>query len=439
MSLLHCPTINNPFDYIVIGFVMKVFAPMTGLFISCQIADAFFGILSWFFIIKGVVKIPEEMCLPFGKEYQLLFRFFLLLCIIMIIRGYLIDYPFQWISLSGMINFHLFMPTYIICYFMPLTTLIPLKYINFRLILNFAVFFSIVSFLLAFFFRDQILTASTLGAIGLEEESVDLVKGQDLAFFGVFSFMSLLYFYLPSKKWKICMFGLFVTFFLMVLGGRRGSTMLFSILILASFYFFTLSQPKLVKWSFRIILTISLIIIGYYLIHSSIMSFILERGMEDNRTAVEEAMLEQMTFLEKLFGQGLNGRYYYPLLLDDHLNGWRYGIETGFYNLVLKGGYLLAFVYIVLLAIPAFKGLFKAENLFCKAGGFYIIYSLFCLWPFGHLSFDLSFLFIWIMVTCCMDNEILHMTDDEIKQKFFYNLEETHEDNIDEVHSDRVS
>lgn len=422
MRSQHRPKNYNPFDYIVIGFVMKVFATMASLFVSYQIADAFFGVLCWYFIIKGVMMIPEKMRLPFGKYYQLLFRFFLFLCIVMIIRGYLIDYPYQWISLSGMINYHLFMPTYIICYLMPLVTLIPIKYFNFRLILHFAVFFSFATFFLAFIYRNQILTASTLGAIGLEDESVDLVKGQDVTLFSVFSFVPLLYTYLPSRKWKICMFGLFVTLLLMVLGGRRGATMLFSILILATLYFYTQSQTKLAKWSFRIVLPVLMTTLGYYLINSSIMSFILERGMEDNRTGVEVAMLEQMSSFDKIFGQGLNGRYYYPLLLDDHLNGWRYGIETGFYNLVLKGGYLLAYVYILLLAVPAFKGMFKSRNLFCKAGGFYIVYSLFCLWPFGHLSFDLSFFFIWMMVACCMNKEILGMTDFEIKKKFFYNL-----------------
>ena len=60
-----------------------------------------------------------------------------------------------------------------------------------------------------------------------------------------------------------------------------------------------------------------------------------ERGFENNRTLIDESMLQQMTQIELFFGKGLNGRYYLPLLDDDYLGGWRYGSETGFYNLVL--------------------------------------------------------------------------------------------------------
>lgn len=58
--------------------------------------------------------------------------------------------------------------------------------------------------------------------------------------------------------------------------------------------------------------------------------------MEDTRSGVDEALLNQMSDTELFFGKGLNGRYFYPLSNEDHLNGWRYGSETGFYNIVLK-------------------------------------------------------------------------------------------------------
>lgn len=130
-------------------------------------------------------------------------------------------------------------------------------------------------------------------------------------------------------------------------------------------------------------------------------------------------MLRQMSDMEMIFGKGLNGRYYCPLSEDDYLNGWRYGIETGFYNLVLKGGYLLAFTYILLLLIPAIKGIFKSKNWFTRIGGFYILFSLLSLIPFGILSFDVQFLYIWMMVSVCMNQQIRRMSDSEIKQQFF--------------------
>ena len=134
---------------------------------------------------------------------------------------------------------------------------------------------------------------------------------------------------------------------------------------------------------------------------------------------MDESLLSQMTDLDMIFGKGLNGRYYYPLLEDDFLNGWRYGTETGFYNIVLKGGYVMAFTYILLLLIPAYKGIFQAHNILCNAGGFFILLSLFELYPFGWLEFSLKFLAIWMMVVLCMNPNVRNMSDLQIKQQFF--------------------
>lgn len=62
--------------------------------------------------------------------------------------------------------------------------------------------------------------------------------------------------------------------------------------------------------------------------------------MEDTRSGVDKALLQQMSDIELIFGKGLNGRYYYPLSNDDYLGGWRYASETGFYTLILKGDIL---------------------------------------------------------------------------------------------------
>lgn len=414
---------DNPFDYIVLGFIIKFLGTIAGLVVSYQIADALFGMFSWILIIKGFSKIPGKLHFPFGKRYQLLLSFYLFLCLIMIIRGYLIDYQYPWISYLSFINIHLFTSTYWICYLMPFAALIPLRYFNFRLMVNYSIIVVVITVVLFAIYYKQIVLASAIGAMGMAKDAVDLVQAQDVAFYGLFAFLPLFCYFIPKRKWQINMLGLFIMALLMVLGARRGGSMLMVILFLASLYFYTQTKSSGAKFRNRILIIFIILVAGYYLINSSLTAYILERGLEDTRSGVEEAVLQQMDTFELIFGKGLNGRYYYPMNDKvDHFDGWRYGVETGFYNIVLKGGYLMAFTYILLLAIPAYKGLFKSKNLFCKAGGFYILYSLFSLWPFGILSFDLSFLFIWMMVSCCMNRKVLKMSNEEIKKYFFYNL-----------------
>ena len=306
---------------------------------------------------------------------------------------------------------------------MPLATLIPLRYFNFRLVVNYSTLFVFITIILAVVYQEDIMTASMYEARDMKLEAMDLVKANDVAFYSRFAFVPLFFIYLPRKKWWTNMLGLGLVVLLMIIGARRGATMLMTILFLISFYFYTLTKQNGFRQILQVLICIVLVMTAYLLLQSSLTGFIQERGMEDTRTLVEDAMFKQMDTFDWIFGKGLNGRYYCPLNLDDdYLKGWRYIVETGFYNLVLKGGYVFAITYVLLLAIPAYKGLFKSRNLFCKAASLYIFHSLFSLWPYGLLSFDLKFLFIWMFVVCCMNDEVRNMTDVEIKESFFYDI-----------------
>lgn len=412
---------DNPFDFIVLGFMMKLLGRIAGLFISYQIADAVFGFISWILIIKGFSLIPGRLRFPFTGSYRMLLKFYLFLCIIMIIRGYMIDYNYIWFTTVGAINYHLFQPTYIICYLMPFAALIPLRYFNFRIMLSYAEVIVLLNIVLLYVFRQEVMQASLYGAMGLEIEE-DMITADSLSICSTFGFLALFYRFLPVTKWRIALLSIIITFVCMVVGARRGGTALFSLMLCGALYFYTSTKKGFIKWFIRLIVVLVVIVAIYYMTQSAMASFLMERGMEDTRTKVEEAMLSQMNTFELIFGKGLNGRYYCPLRDFDYLNGWRYIVETGFYNIVLKGGFLMAIVYCLLLFIPAYKGMFKSNNLFCKAAAFFIFYHLISLKPFGILSFDLSFLYLWMFMVCCMNNRVRAMSDEEIKQHFFYNV-----------------
>ena len=398
---------------------MKLFGDVLGFFISYRIADSVFGVISWFLIIKGFARIPCKLKFPFTGGYQILLYFFLLQCSVMIVRGYINDYGYIWFSTFGVINYHLFQPTYILCYLMPFVAFIPIRYFNFRLMLNYSIIFTFTTLALSVVFSKEILNSSFQMAAGGDKGEV---IAENVSFYGPFAFLTFLYYFIPKKKWQINLIGLIVTIVLLVVGARRGGIALNTLLLIGALYFKSRSKSKS-QGFLNFVLSASLIaIFAYFILESKLSSYLLERGMEDTRSYVEEMMFSQMSTTDWIFGKGLNGRYYCPLVEDDYLKGWRYGIETGFYNLVLKGGYLLAITYVLLLFIPAYRGLFKSKNLFCKAGGFYMIHSLISMWPFGILQFKLNFFVIWMMIVCCMNNEVLRMTNEQIKNKFFGNI-----------------
>lgn len=411
---------DNPFDYIVLGLIIKEFGNLAQLFIHYHISDALFGAISWLLILRGIYLIPGKLRFPFKGGYKFLVKFFLLLCGIMIVRGYTDNEGYAWFTTIGAINYHLFMPTYILCYLIPFTALIPIRYYNFRLFVSYSVIFIIVTICSFVIYYPEIIRTSMMEAAGITLENA--ISASTLSYCTAFTFLTLLYLYLPQKKWSLNVIGLITCLLLMVIGGRRGGTLLNTIMLVGALYFYSDVRKGFSKFLTRSVLLIALVISVAIIFRSDMSSYIIERGMEDTRSSVEEALLDQMNQFDLIFGKGLNGRYYCPLKEDDYLNGWRYGIETGFYNLVLKGGYLLAFTYIIILAIPAYQGLFRSHNAFCKAGGYYMVWHLISLKPFGILTFDLRFFFLWVFIVCCMNKTVRRMSDEEISRQFFYNL-----------------
>lgn len=410
---------KDPFSQIAFGFMVHLLARIALEITQNQIIYAFIGLIGWYFIIYGFTKFKAVWKVPFKRKYRFIFYLYILLCIITIIRGYLIDYPYQWISLQGLINFHLFNPIYILPYLMPLIILIPVRYYNFKLLVKYSVFISVITLVLFFIFNKEIVASSGRQAAGLSKDG-DYGLGSFIAqFYANIAIIVLLKKYTTSKIWLLNSWTLLTSIVINLITARRGSVAISASLFLFNIYFYILT----IRAKYRIISIIgvlALIITCVTYFHDNkALAFIKERGLEDTRSGVDKALLNQMTTTDLIWGKGLNGRYYYPLLEDDYLKGWRYGSETGFYSIILRGGYVMVILYIFLLAYPAFLGIFKSKNLFCKAIGFYILLSLIELYPFGLLSFNLKFMIIWMGVLFCYTNKIRRMSDYQIKKYYF--------------------
>lgn len=410
---------KDPFSQIAFGFMLHLLAKIALETTQNQLIYAFIGLIGWYYIIGGFTRFKTVWRVPFKKKYRFAFYVYILLCIVTIVRGYLIDYPYQWISLQGLINFHLFNPIYILPYLMPLIILIPVRYYNFKLLVKYSVIISVITLALFLILNKEIIASSGRQAAGLSKDG-DYGLGSFIAqFYANIAIMVLLRKYTTSKIWLLNSLALLISITINLIAARRGSVAILTSLFLFNIYFYILT----IRTKYRIIsmigaLTLIITCTAYFYEHKAL-AFIKERGLEDTRSGVDKALLNQMTPTDYIWGKGLNGRYYYPLSEDDYLKGWRYSSETGFYSIVLRGGYLMAILYILLLAYPAYLGIFKSKNLFCKAIGFYILLSLIELYPFGLLSFNLKFMIIWMGVSFCYANKIRRMSDYQIIKYYF--------------------
>lgn len=409
---------SSPFNSIIAGFALHAFGNLINGILGSQIVLAILCTIGWYFIIKGFVNIKKNFQLS-GIE-AIIYYLYVSICIVMIIRGYLIDYGYQWISLKGFINYHLFSPTYILPYIMPLIAYVPIRYYNFKSFISISTHFAFLTLFLFIIFAPKILSESIQIVAGFNGENG--YGRQIAAFYICFGFSTLCMLYIKKKIWIINMIALLASLLIYLIGARRGSSLITACLLVYNIFVYINYTDGIKKYSLIIISIISLLIGIIIFNHSSAFSYIRQRGLEDSRSAVDEALLSQMSTSEKIFGKGLNGRYYFPVIEDDITNpwkGWRFGSETGYYNIVLKGGYLMAWCYILLLLIPALKGIFNSHNLLCKSGGFYIILSLLELYPFGWLSFNMKFLIIWMLIVLLNNQKIRNMKNQDIYYNFF--------------------
>lgn len=409
---------QKSFGIIIWGFFFHLLGQVVVAVTGNDILQAIVCTVGWYFIIKGFLRLKWMRLRTLSETwYQGLIFLYLIVCVIMIMRGYLIDYRYQWKSWQGMINFHFFTPTYILPYLMPLIVFIPCQYYNFRPFIKCSLIVACISIVLFVIFFNDIIYAASMSLMGNDDFNA---TGASLAhIYMPVGFAVLCQRFISKKVWIINSIGLILTLLIYAVAARRGATVISACLFLFNLYFYINSKSQAAKIIAVILSTVIIVCAFYFFMTSDMFAYIQHRGMTDTRSAVDDALVNQMSDWELVFGKGLNGRYYFPLRQDDYLGGWRYGSETGFFNIVLKGGYLMAILYIILLAYPALTAILKSKNTLCKALGFYIILSLVELYPFGWLSFNLKFLIIWMGIALCLNKVTREMSDRQIYEYYF--------------------
>lgn len=405
---------NRGFLKLFVGFMFFYIAWTIPLLFMAKMdmVTAFFCCVGWFFLIKGYVLLSPYLHNPFSGFYKLIYALYVLVTIIMIIRGYMIDYQYPWPTYNAMISYHLFHKHYILCYLMPLLVFVPVSSITYKPFIKYSSYAAVVMLLMTIIYWKVIVLAS----YKLEDDTSRNLR----EIFIPFMYSCLCMLYIKRKQWILSIIGFVCCFMISLVAARRGDSLINAILGVYCLYLWSLTTKSKSK-KIAVSLFVAVLIIGlfYFFDNSSLFSYIHERGMEDSRSVVDEALLSQMDDWQLVFGKGLNGRYYCPLLTDDYFEGWRYVSETGFYNLVLKGGYIYALLHIIVIAYPAYLGMFRSKNYLCKSLGFFLLLSLIELYPFGHLFFDIKFFIIWTGVAVCYSKSVRMMNNNEVKQKYF--------------------
>ena len=236
------------------------------------------------------------------------------------------------------------------------------------------------------------------------------------------AFLLVTYIYHPLKKNVIAFVAMLVTLYFAIFRARR-SLMFMS---LSSLSFFLMSYLIISKRTgYIIFLSAFIAIVGASYMQSlsnvGLFSYVMERGEDDTRSGVEVALYADMSTQDWIIGKGISGEYYCPGVEDVNdigATGYRGVIETGYLQIILKGG-LISLVLLLLILIPAiYKGFFKSNNLLSKGAAMWILLWVLYLYPTVYNTFTMHFLLVWVSVGICYSDEIRNMPESTLLEYF---------------------
>ena len=340
----------------------------------------------------------------FEKKYlKLIFTAYCFWSFLLVMRGLQFNYD--------SIKFFLFNAQFGgIIYLTPLILLFPKSLFYYKKLFIVIVGLSAVFILCDLYFIKDLLTLAEDGS-----GSRDMLERFSLHLSLPSGFILLTYLYHSKKRLLLALSVVLITLLLAVVQARRGLIFMnLSMLAVAMVLYFNLNKKSLIK------IFISLLLLGILFTYtekaiqqnkSGIFTAIQERLLADTRGGVEICFFEDMNHFEWIAGKGLNGQYFCPGIDPGNTTGYRKVIETGFLQIILKGG-IISLALFLLLAIPAIvKGFFYSNNLFSKAAAAWIFLSLLFSYPSTIHSFSLYYLLVWLCIGICYSKPIRALPD----------------------------
>jgi hypothetical protein len=280
----------------------------------------------------------------------------------------------------------------------------------------------IVLFGIIYILYDIVFIKNLLTSRNESQTSLGIVEiSSDLSF--ACAFILLTHVYHSNKRVLLAVVVMLLAFLFAIIRARRGLILMTSSILLFSYLLYLFNSKRKLLILYLSVLTV---LVGityaahlYKPIENRIFGYILERGNEDTRTGVELYFYADMHLKDWIFGRGIDGEYFCPDIEENQVTNYRNVIETGYLQIILKGG-IMSLALLLLMAIPAIvKGLFFSRNILSKAAAFWIFWVIISMYPAVVNSFTLRYLLFWIAIGICYSKDIRNMSDNAVKQ-FIY-------------------
>jgi hypothetical protein len=302
--------------------------------------------------------------------------------------------------------------TGLMSYLVPLVVLFPRSVGTYKSVFNISIIFGLLYAVLAYIFFKEMRSY----------DFYDIVSTTLIENFAALS-APLLFLLITYKYHKVPSIILaavvnILCIYFAIVRARRGLLFINLFTIAAGIVLLVSSTKQKGLAIFLTICLVASVFVFYSAMSSSggMFSVLQARKDEDTRSNVEQSMRADMSNRDMLWGRGINGEYYCPGVMNAATGEYtRNIIETGYLQIILKGGYIHLLLFALILIPAVFRGLFKSENLLVKGAALWILLWMVYLYPTVGTGFSLYYIIVWLGVGLCYSEKIRNMRDDDIK------------------------
>lgn len=308
---------------------------------------------------------------------------------------------------------------YIMPYILPFFAIYAYQSIDLNLFIRISRWLTIAFVVYAIISYKELLILNTIGLQHFTNTGKNSYTTQLFEFFNLLTSLiaPLVLFLLKSiiskKDWKYATLNICIALLVAIIAGRRSSSFAY-ILVIISSYFVVFKKSASGTFNLIILAAIGITIIYQF----GFLDFFISKIGDDSRSGVVENFYDDMDTFSWIFGRGALGTYYDPSHNFFDIDGNRTEIESGYLNMILKGGIIYLALYVIVLAKAFYKGFYKTNNDFTKAFACICLITCLELIPYGIQSFNLKYLSVWLGVGFCFNQQVRQMTNTEIKEAF---------------------
>lgn len=262
--------------------------------------------------------------------------------------------------------------------------------------------------------------------VGLEISNILFVRVSPVSEAFIYGAMGLslvvmTYPYLRKKQSYVTIGIIILMIFVMMLLGRRNKVVYWGSVLFFALLLNTICRTYLSNGASKIKILFMVCCLGLVIMTNFSDAFSSFLTKMDGGMSSREGIIELFYFdfnnqpADWVFGRGMYGSFVGGVLSEDDLTGTRSGIENGYLQLILKGGWIWLGFMIFLSIKTFYLGLFKSKNLLCKGMALIIFVYFIDMIGFGIPNLHLGYINVFIAMSGCNSKWLRNMTDEELQ------------------------